>query len=74
MNTHCHPVTVKDEEELLRSFEQIAKDASERLGTNIRNFRRKELESLHPAYSRDSNMTFVREMYRLIGFSYLRGQ
>lgn|ERR1719469_890631 len=74
MNTHCYPYTAKHEEDPQRSFEQIARDASERLGTNIRNYRRKELESLHPAYSRDSNMEFVKEMYRLIGFSYLRSQ
>ena len=58
-----------------RTFEQIAKDASEKLYKHkMREYRRRELESLHPTYDREANIKFVRELYRLIGFSYLRRQ
>ena len=40
----------------------------------MRVYRRRELESLHPTYDREANIMFVRELYRLIGFSYLRRQ
>ena len=65
---------IEEEEEPTLTFEQIAKDASERLNTNVRSYRLKQMEQLHPTYSKDSNMEFAREMYRLIGFSYLGSQ
>ena len=60
-----------------RSFEQIAKDSVEKL-SRTRSFKAKNSfvneEDLHPRYTEDGDNSFIREMYRLKGFAYLRNQ
>ena len=73
LKVHCYPVIDKLEADQTppdRSFGQIAKDASERL---CKNYKKQEaLEELHPIYDEESDAQFVKEMYRLKGFAYLR--
>ena len=62
------------EEEVL-SFEQIASKTANRLCRQSSLVGKTQVvseEELHPEYSYENHLSFVREMYRLKGFAYLR--
>ena len=58
-----------------KSFEQIAREASMRLTRKSTLMDAKSSvheEELHPRYDEDKDNAFIRELYRLKGFAYLR--
>lgn len=58
-----------------KTFTQIAKEASELLASNRTSFVEADAaRELHPHYSNKESDQFMRELYRLKGFAYLRNQ
>ena len=80
LNVHCHPkfhqVKRFDTEEG-KSFEQLASETADKLCRQNSLLGKTQIVSgdeLHPNYDEDSNNAFIKEMYRLKGFAYLRNQ
>lgn len=77
MNIHCYPMVQTVEIEPEKSFSQLAKEAAEQLSKNKKTIPSTQVissDDLHPNYNDDNNNAFIREMYRLKGFAYLRNQ
>lgn len=81
LNVHCHPKlkTLKrvGTEDDTKSFEQIARETANRLCRQNSFLGKTQLiseEELHPSYTDENDKAFIKEMYRLKGFAYLRNQ
>lgn len=76
LNVHCHPkLRNLATEEKIKSFEEIARETASRLCRQSSLLGKTQLvseEELHPNYSEENDKAFIREMYRLKGFAYLR--
>lgn len=80
LNIHCHPQVrqlTRFETEAGKSFEQLASETASKLCRQKSLMGKTQLiseEELHPSYDDDSDNAFIKEMYRLKGFAYLRNQ
>jgi len=68
----------RHDEEEQKTFEQLAKEASERIYQRRVNKMQAgdedDEDELHPKYSLQEERAFIKEMYRLKGLAYLRNE